>query len=68
MYKYNVITSLKNEIVIKNRHISFLLKYAFYFDDFKDYVEYSKKDIKEHANNCNNIIRLRIFNDLKVDY
>lgn len=37
----------------------------YYFDDFKDYEEYSKKNIKEHANDCNNIIILRIFNDLK---
>ena len=41
----------------------------YYFDDFKDYEEYSKKDIKEHANDCNNIIILRIFNDLKkIEY
>lgn len=37
----------------------------YYFDDFKDYEEYSKKNIKEHAIDCNNIIILRVLNDLK---
>lgn len=37
----------------------------YYFDDFKDYEEYSKKNIKEHAIDCNNIILLRVLNDLK---
>lgn len=37
----------------------------YYFDDFKDYEEYSKKDMKEHAIDCNNIIILRVLNDLK---
>lgn len=37
----------------------------YYFDDFKDYEEYSKKDMKEHAIDCNNIIILRVLNDFK---
>lgn len=39
--------------------------FIYYFDDFKDYNRYSKKSIKEHTNDCNNIIVLRIFNGLK---
>ena len=37
----------------------------YYFDDFKGYEEYSKKSIKDNAIDCNNIIILRVFNDLK---
>ena len=37
----------------------------YYFDDFRDFEKYSEKSIEEHANDCNNIIILRILNDLK---
>lgn len=37
----------------------------YYFDDFKDFDKYTKKSIEDHAIDCNNIIILRILNDLK---